>query len=166
MASSSNQIVMSPRFLSAASYVGQFFTLYLVLYFGVTLLFVLGIRTTNHVADRPQRQGYLLLMKRSEGAEQRWRGLAKAFEESGLTIQEFCAREGVSKTMFYKWRRRLGVGVRRRMRAAPKLEFVELRPNRAAPTVELVTKGGVVVRVGSNFDKPTLVRVLDVLRDR
>ncbi len=34
---------MSPRLLRAASYAGQFFTLYFVLYFGVTLLFVLAV---------------------------------------------------------------------------------------------------------------------------
>ena len=42
MAASPNQTVMSPRFLSAASYVDQFLTRYFVLYFGVTLLFVLA----------------------------------------------------------------------------------------------------------------------------
>ena len=45
MASSSNQNVMSPRFLRAASYAGQFFNLYFVFYFGVTLLFVLAAIT-------------------------------------------------------------------------------------------------------------------------
>ena len=103
-------------------------------------------------------------MKRSERAEQRWRELVKAFEQSGLTIQKFCAAEGVSTTMFYKWRRRLGLAVKRRSRAVPKLEFVELGAERSQAKVELVTKSGVVVRVAPSFDEATLRRVLDVLR--
>ena len=64
IASSSNHTVTSPRFLSDASYPGQFFTLYLVLYFGVTLLFVLAAieRPPHHLSacripvNRPRRE--------------------------------------------------------------------------------------------------------------
>ena len=38
--SSLNQTMMSPRFLRARSYAGQFFTRYFVLYFGDTLVFL------------------------------------------------------------------------------------------------------------------------------
>ena len=36
-----------------------------------------------------------------------WRERLKRQEESGLTIEAFCEKEGVSTSMFYRWRRHL-----------------------------------------------------------
>ncbi len=36
-----------------------------------------------------------------------WRERLERQEESGLTIEAFCEREGVSTSMFYRWRRHL-----------------------------------------------------------
>jgi len=102
-------------------------------------------------------------MKRMDRADV-WRERVNAFAQSGLPIRKFCEGQGISTTTFYKWRRRLGTDGKGRV--APVLEFVEVGSGRKQPSVELVTKSGVVVRVGDNFDKSTLVRVLDVLRDR
>jgi transposase-like protein len=40
------------------------------------------------------------------GAEQ-WRVLLSRFDGSGLSVAEFCAREGISDTSFHRWRSRL-----------------------------------------------------------
>jgi len=40
------------------------------------------------------------------GAEQ-WRVLLSRFDGSGLSVAEFCAREGSSDTSFHRWRSRL-----------------------------------------------------------
>ena len=57
------------------------------------------------------------------GAEQ-WRVLLSRFDGSGLSVAEFCAREGISDTSFHRWRSRL--------RAAGSSQ-----PERAAPAVFL-----------------------------
>jgi hypothetical protein len=39
--------------------------------------------------------------------EQAWRALMKRFDGAAMTIQEFCAREGLSRSSFGLWRSRL-----------------------------------------------------------
>ena len=41
------------------------------------------------------------------GLEHTWRRRLRRQAASGLSISEFCAREGVSSASFYAWRRRL-----------------------------------------------------------
>ena len=36
-----------------------------------------------------------------------WKERLKRQEESGMTIEAFCEKEGVSTSMFYRWRRHL-----------------------------------------------------------
>jgi transposase-like protein len=53
------------------------------------------------------------------GAEQ-WRVLLSRFDGSGLSVAEFCAREGISDTSFHRWRGRLqAAGSGKPDRAAP-----------------------------------------------
>jgi transposase-like protein len=37
-----------------------------------------------------------------------WRALMKRFGEAGARVDEFCAREGLSPSSFYRWRDRVG----------------------------------------------------------
>lgn len=84
----------------------------------------------------------------------------QAFERSGLTVEQFCDRERVSTTTFYKWRERLATP------AAPaRVKFVEIGGGDAG-VVEVLMTGGIVVRVRGDFDAATLSRVLDVLAAR
>ncbi len=39
-----------------------------------------------------------------------WREVMRRFEGAGATVSEFCAREGLSTSSFYRWRERLGSG--------------------------------------------------------
>ncbi|MCP3994746.1 MAG: transposase [bacterium] len=48
--------------------------------------------------------------KRSSGAEAVWRERLARFQGGGLTVAEFCRREGVSGPSFYQWRKRLQQG--------------------------------------------------------
>ena len=40
-------------------------------------------------------------------ARQRWTDLLSQFDQSGLTVAEFCKRERCSAASFYPWRRKL-----------------------------------------------------------
>jgi transposase-like protein len=48
-------------------------------------------------------------MVRTRSAElvAQWRERLQRYRESGLTVVEFCRREGVSAPSFYQWRKRL-----------------------------------------------------------
>ena len=37
-----------------------------------------------------------------------WRERLLRFDDSGMTISEFCSAEGVSKSSFYAWRQKMG----------------------------------------------------------
>ena len=105
-----------------------------------------------------------------------WRERLKRQEESGLTIEAFCEKEGVSTSMFYRWRRHLqdsstepadvtqragkkrgGPPRRKRPKAAPisektsehPSEFLQLpvRSVRSMPWIELTLVDGTVVRI-------------------
>lgn len=39
-----------------------------------------------------------------------WREVMLRFGEAGATVSEFCAREGLNKSSFYRWRERVGAG--------------------------------------------------------
>ena len=43
-------------------------------------------------------------IKRKHLGEQAWRELVRRFDGAGVTVGEFCRREGVSKSSFQRWR--------------------------------------------------------------
>jgi len=43
------------------------------------------------------------------GIQERWLGLVRAHQASGLKVEEFCRREKIYSTSFYGWRKRLGM---------------------------------------------------------
>ena len=51
--------------------------------------------------------------KQKESAEVVWRGRLARFDKSGLTVRQFCRKEGVSDPAFYQWRKRLQSSVQR-----------------------------------------------------
>ena len=44
-------------------------------------------------------------MARDAEKEKFWRGKMGAYEKSGLTVREFCERDGLREVQFYYWRR-------------------------------------------------------------
>lgn len=39
--------------------------------------------------------------------EQAWRAILERFEDAAMTVQEFCQREGLTRSVFLRWRARL-----------------------------------------------------------
>lgn len=87
-----------------------------------------------------------------------WRSVISRFEESGLTVPQFCEREGIGAASFYHWRSRLSSpGTRRKRRAqadpampAPRGDFLDLGTLGAGSSrmeVRVELGGGLVVHV-------------------
>jgi transposase-like protein len=120
---------------------------------------------------------------REQGRESFWRGKIGEQAGSGLTVSEFCRREGFSPNSFYRWRRVLlegdggldsNAGESKPTGSDPGVPFVPVSvrasaefPSRPVPSeafpVEAVLSSGLVLRVRPGFDSDTLVRLLGLL---
>jgi putative transposase len=96
--------------------------------------------------------------RRQRRDEATWRSVISRFEESGLTVSQFCAGEGLGAASLYRWRSRLSSPVTRRKRraraepvmAAPRGDFLDLgtlSSSTARMQVRLELGGGVVVHI-------------------
>ena len=93
---------------------------------------------------------------------EQWQELITQHEQSGLTVQAFCAQQGVTAASFYQWRKQL------RDKAGMRFALVEHSVNgsRSSAAVELVLASGERVQVAPGTDAATLRMVLGVLRER
>jgi transposase-like protein len=91
-----------------------------------------------------------------------WRDLVTQQEQSGLDVQDFCAKHGVTYTSFYRWRKRL------RSNEPVGFALVAPQPSGCGPSaaVEVTLSSGERVRVAEGTDAATLKMVLAVLRER
>ena len=86
-----------------------------------------------------------------------WRGLIAQQASSGLAVQEFCQREGLNASVFWRWRSRLarsreGGQVRARPQpapeaAAPFIDLGDFRTSGARLEVRLDLGAGVVLSI-------------------
>jgi transposase len=104
-------------------------------------------------------------MARVRREEPFWRECVQRWAASGLSAQEFAAREGVRKERLFFWKRRLressAIAV-----AGVSFAKVEIQPARAKVTsaaLEVVTRSGHTVRLGADFDEGALRRLLTIL---
>ena len=101
-----------------------------------------------------------------------WQEQIARWRHSGLSVRQFCQREGLSEPSFYAWRRVLsqrGTSVAARPAdVAHRSNFVSVRV--AEPSackgsmIEILLPRGRRVRVGPGFDRATLEEVLEILR--
>ena len=91
-------------------------------------------------------------------------GLVQGWERSGLTMREFCTREGVKPATFSWWRQELK-RLAGQKRATGRIELVEIgRGATSADTgFELALASGVRVRVPMRFEAEALKELLAVL---
>lgn len=97
------------------------------------------------------------MARRANGvAERMWRERLARFGRSGLTVAEFCGREGVSTAAFYAWRRRLepvspqSRSTRVDVPGTPLFVPLSVRPS--APGVRITLPGGAVVELPRDAD--------------
>jgi transposase len=93
----------------------------------------------------------------------RWQRRLDRFRTSGLTVADFCEREGISTASFYAWRRRFEAGPAPATADAPRLVPVRLVTPPAGAPVELLLPSGVVLRLPPDTDLDWLRQFLPVL---
>ena len=99
---------------------------------------------------------------RGEQKERQWRSWIGEWQASGLSVQAFCQRRGLTVSSFYAWRRVL------QRRDAERATFVPVQVVAdAGPTqsnaLEVVLTNGLTVRVPPGFDVVALQQLLAVL---
>jgi transposase len=114
--------------------------------------------------------------KKNVEKELYWRELITRQAVSGLSIQQFCENEDISRPSFYGWRRRLREGEdngTRRRESRPrqeegvvKHEFIPLKLLESPCGLEIIHPQGYQIRVTGGVDVDTLRQVLDVLDGR
>ncbi len=75
--------------------------------------------------------------RRSRG---QWQALLARATRSGLSVAEFCRREGVSTASFYTWRKRLGAAGPGTAATVGEAAFVDLGPPEATESAGAVLR--------------------------
>ena len=117
--------------------------------------------------------------RRDLAKERHWRRHVARWHNSGLSNRAYCRNEALSEPSFHAWRRVLhqrqeerpaapaGGAAQRRPTAAP-AAFVPVRlvePANTGSALEIVVRGGRVVRVAAGFSADTLRAVLAVVEE-
>ena len=91
--------------------------------------------------------------QRGEALEKKWEEIVRGWQGSLLSLDSYTKSHHISKSNFYKWKRRLDSSQK-----APPLSFIELQPLAQASQPEVfsvevgVSKGG-CVKVGMTWPK-------------
>lgn len=102
--------------------------------------------------------------------ESYWRAHLERQPLSGLSVREYCQREGFSQASFYNWRKRLhsSPAAPPAISASP-IPFVELtsllpRPSSHSPwQMEVALPNGITLRLASGFEPAALQQALEAL---
>ena len=97
-----------------------------------------------------------------------WQERLESFQASGLEIEVFCLKEGVSRSTFYRWKDRLQEGIpepmvaekaaRERAESAAGAAFVPI--SLKASPVEIELPNGGIVRLPLGVGQAVLVEVI------
>ena len=95
-----------------------------------------------------------------------WKSLIAEFEKSGDTAAEFCKARGLNTTTFYGARSRLRARARRRLPMPPSFAPVRIIRSPAEAGLELVLKGGRVLKAPFGIPAQRLAELADALEGR
>jgi transposase len=110
--------------------------------------------------------------RRNHQKAQYWRENLRQQERSGLSIRDYCRREGLKETAFYRWRSKLACREKEATTSRPAPEQVRFLPVRITAEAS-AEDGGVELHLGQSrrikvypgFDQQTLREVLAVLEN-
>jgi hypothetical protein len=98
--------------------------------------------------------------------ERHWRKRLARWKASGLTVREFCDREGVTPTALAHWRKEIAArDARRAATVGPLFVPAGVVPAPTSPALEVALSGGRVVRVPTGFDTLHLRAVVAALEE-
>jgi hypothetical protein len=114
--------------------------------------------------------------KRDPKRERFWRKALTRRTRSGLTVQEFCAQEGLVATTFQHWRREIArrdaqrpASLSKQRRRLPAPAFVPVKVAESASgtmfPAEILLPTGITLRLGTGIDRGTLSILLAALRE-
>jgi hypothetical protein len=106
------------------------------------------------VSSRPGRRP-------DSGTRRLWEQRLEHFRRSGLTVADFCDREGISVASFYAWKRRLVTDPA--PAAAPRFVLVHVVASPPSAPVELLLPSGLVLRLAPGVDLAWLRQLLGLL---
>ena len=102
-------------------------------------------------------------MSRARSARERWLGIVREQQGSGLTVAAFCNKLGIAESSFYPWKRRLA----ETGNTDEESMFVEAKigadDRRGEHGVTVVLAGGRRIIVGPGFDRRVLLEVIETL---
>ena len=98
-----------------------------------------------------------------------WKMVMDTFESSGLSVRQFCQKEGLTEASFYSWRKRFSNKNKSADQSEPKEkssddDFIRVSlPDSNTCSLELVLTSGNILRISSHADNKTLTNVLSAL---
>ena len=89
-----------------------------------------------------------------------WQGVFDQFQQSGQTVQVFCAEKGLSVPSFYQWKRRLRDAQAAVAPGMVRVKLIATPPRDGAGPIQIVTPNGFVLRVDSSIPTEALAQLL------
>ena len=104
----------------------------------------------------------------------RWREILRRQADSGVSVREYCATEGVSEPSFYAWRKRLRETVKNgRQPPVPSRQqsdkgplFVPVKLLDSAPALEIIHPLGYRIQLTGEVNPIALRHVIETLDER
>jgi transposase len=97
--------------------------------------------------------------------EQFWQMAIETWRASGLSVRQFCTKEGLSEPSFYSWRKKLAGddSERDNQDKAESSTFIEVAiPQNNSAAIELLLISGNTLRIPAGVDSATLNTILSV----
>jgi transposase-like protein len=97
-----------------------------------------------------------------------WQKTIETWQNSGMSIREFCKAEGLQESTFYNWRKKLTDSqsqVNKQVLKDPSAFIKVALPESEHAFLELELSSGSTLRIPSGTDNKTLSSVLSVLRE-
>ena len=105
----------------------------------------------------------------ADNQQQFWQMVLETWAGSGLSVRQFCGREGLSEPSFYYWRKKLSIdenrsGIKERSEAAEFIEVSMPESDQRQSHLELVLTSGNCLHINDGVDGKFLHEVISVLQ--